>query len=359
MKRQYSISIFPIIILALFLMSCSDLKKDLPTAMSSETKIHDTGWNDPASGDFHGQFLKAAGWSNDNCASCHSTTFKGGTSEISCFTCHSQYPHPAGYANITGHPVSLRVANYPLAECQSCHGANYTGGSAVNVSCERSGCHVDGSGNLKSPEACNTCHGNFLAAASDTLSWAPPKSLSNDSSTSIRGIGAHQQHLANAIIVSGNKVACMECHIVPATVSASGHLGASPAKVVFSGSLASLQTNNGVVIPNPSYNSSNGKCNNSYCHGYFKNGNLTNAPVWNIVDGSQKKCGSCHGNPLTGSPKPVTGPHQYYADGDICQDCHYVGKQPTAVYTNGQWTITDIARHMNGTLSWFGTEQGF
>jgi hypothetical protein len=82
MKRQYSISFFTTIILMLFLMSCSDLKKDLPTAMSSETNIHGTGWNDPASGDFHGQFLKSAGWTMDNCASCHSTTFKGGTSGI-------------------------------------------------------------------------------------------------------------------------------------------------------------------------------------------------------------------------------------------------------------------------------------
>jgi predicted CxxxxCH...CXXCH cytochrome family protein len=160
-------------------------------------------------------------------------------------------------------------------------------------------------------------------------------------------------------MVSGKKADCKECHAVPAAVSASGHIGPSPAEVIFNGLLASLKTNNGAVAPNPSYNSVNGKCNNNYCHGYFKNGNLTNAPIWNVVDGSQKKCGSCHGNSITGSPKPVTGPHQFYADGDVCQDCHYVGNQPTAVYAGGQWSITDKAHHINGTLSWFGTEQGF
>jgi predicted CxxxxCH...CXXCH cytochrome family protein len=359
MKKQNIISVFIILALMLFLISCSDVKKDLPTAVSSETKIHDTGWNIPTSADFHGQYLKTNGWTNDNCASCHSTTFTGGTSGVSCFKCHSQYPHPTGYANVNGHPASLHTAGYPLIDCQSCHGSNYTGGSVVNVTCERSGCHADRGGNLKSPEACNTCHGNFLAAANDTASWAPPKSLLNDTSTSIRSVGAHQLHLASTFMVSGNKVDCKECHIVPATISAPGHLGASPAEVVFNGSLASLKTNSGAVTPNPSYNPATVKCNNTYCHGYFNNGNLTNAPVWNIADGSQKKCGSCHGNPVTGNPKPVTGPHQFYADGDICQDCHYVGKQPTAVYTGGQWSVSDKAHHINGKLSWFGTEQGF
>lgn len=359
MKRQYIISIFIIPTLMFFLISCSDLKKDLPTATTSETKIHDTGWNNPTGGDFHGVYLKTISWSTDNCISCHSAAFTGGTSGISCFTCHSQYPHPAGYANTTGHPVSLRTAGYPFAYCQTCHGSNYTGGNTVNVTCERSGCHIDGSGNLKSPEACNTCHGNFFAAANDTASWAPPKSLLNDTSTSVRSVGAHQQHLASAFMVSGNKVDCKECHIVPAIVSSPGHLGASPAEVVFSGSLATLKTNNAVVSPNPLYTQANGKCNNTYCHGYFKNGNLTNAPAWNIVDGSQKKCGSCHGNPVTGNPKPVTGPHQYYADGDVCQDCHYVGKQPTAIYESGQWSIADKAHHINGKLTMLGTEQGF
>ena len=359
MKRQYIISIFTSLALMLFLISCSDLKKDLPTAVSSGITIHDTGWNVPTSGDFHGDYLKSVGWTKDNCTSCHSTTFRGGTSGISCYTCHSRYPHASGYATSSGHPDSLRIAGYPLADCQTCHGFNYTGGSVVNVTCERSGCHADGSGNLKSPEACNTCHGNFLAAANDTASWAPPKSLLNDSSTTIRGVGAHQQHLSSALMVSGNKVDCKECHVVPASVSAAGHLGPSPAEVIFNGSLASLKTNNGAVAPNPSYSQASGKCNNTYCHGYFTNGNLTNAPVWNIVDGSQKKCGSCHGNPATGNPKPVTGPHQYYADGNICQDCHYIGNQPTAVYTGGQWSVTDKVHHINGKLSWFGTEQGF
>jgi predicted CxxxxCH...CXXCH cytochrome family protein len=465
MKRQYILPILSILVLMLFLVSCSDLKKDLPTAVSSGTTVHDAGWNDTASTGFHGRILKkssydvnqcvschskqytggtsgvkcttchatyphSAGWTNstdttyhgkhllnqgfdmteckqchgatlsggtsgescflchaqyphasgwDNptdiashgkylktqnwatttCSTCHGNDLKGGISTNSCFTCHAQYPHPVSYAK--NHPSALQTARYPLTQCQACHGASYNGGSVVDatVSCEQAGCHRDANGNLKSPEACNTCHGNFLAVANDTASWAPPKSLLNDTSPSTRSVGAHQQHLAPALMVSGNKVDCKECHIVPATVSAPGHLGASPAEVLFNGSLASLKTNNGAVIPTPLYNSANGKCSNTYCHGYFKNGNLTNAPIWNTVDGSQEKCGSCHGNAATGNPKPVSGPHQVYADGDVCQDCHYVGKQPTAIYSAGQWSVTDKAHHINGKITLLGTEQGF
>jgi len=364
MKTQNYIPLLTIISFSMIFISCSDLKKDLPTEESSETKIHDTGWDIPTSDDFHGKYLKAIGWDIDDCTKCHSTTFTGGTSEVSCFKCHSQYPHPTGYANANGHPALLRAVGYPLGDCQDCHGSNYTGGSVVNVTCERSGCHIDGNGNLKSPEACNTCHGNFLAAANDTASWAPPKSLSNETSTSIRGVGAHQQHLASVLMVSGNKVNCAECHVVPATVSTSGHLNTSPAEVVFNGLLASLKTNGGAVAPNPSYDPTSGKCNNTYCHGYFKNGNLTNAPVWNVVDGSQKKCGSCHGNPVTGNPLPSgshpTSPQNYPLALNYCDNCHSTsGFGPIATYDGTTWIIKDKLHHINGKYSFYDAEYHF
>jgi predicted CxxxxCH...CXXCH cytochrome family protein len=234
----------------------------------------------------------------------------------------------------------------------------------VNVSCEHSGCHADGSGNPKSPEACNTCHGNFLAAGDDTASWAPPKSLLNVTSPSIRSVGAHQQHLASVLMVSGKKVDCKECHVVPATVTASGHFGTSPAEVVLSGPLASLKTNNGAVVPSPSYDPTSGKCNNSYCHGYFKNGNYSNAPVWNVADGSQKKCGSCHGNPVTGNPLPggshPAAPQDFPLALNYCGDCHSTsGFGPIATYDGTTWTIQDKAHHVNGKFSLYDAEYPF
>jgi predicted CxxxxCH...CXXCH cytochrome family protein len=313
MKKQYIILILMILITSMLFISCSDLKNNLPTAITADPQIHQQGWSDIASVNFHGKAIQMDEWN--------------------------------------------------IVKCKQCHGPQYTDGSA-NITCEHSGCHADGSGNPKSPEACNTCHGNFLAAANDTASWAPPKSLINDTSTSIRSVGAHQQHLATVFMISGRKVDCKECHVVPATVSASGHIGASPAEVVFSGSLASLKTNNGAVAPSPSYDPANGKCNNMYCHGYFKNGNLSNSPVWNVVDGSQKKCGSCHGDPVTGNPLPSgshpTSPQSYPFALNYCDNCHSTsGFGPIATYDGTTWTIKDKAHHINGKFSLYDAEYPF
>jgi predicted CxxxxCH...CXXCH cytochrome family protein len=313
MKRERLSVVLIILLMTILVISCSDLKKDLPTATSAGPDIHGQGWTDTASGNFHGKAIQMDGWN--------------------------------------------------IAACKQCHGPQYTGGTA-NVSCEHSSCHADGSGNPKSPESCNTCHGNFLAAGDDTASWAPPKSLSNATSPSIHSVGTHQQHLVSVLMVSGKKVECKECHVVPATVSASGHFGASPAEVVFSGPLASLKTNNGAVVPTPSYDLTSGKCNNSYCHGYFKNGNYSNTPVWNVADGSQKKCGSCHGNPVTGNPLPggshPSAPQDFPLALNYCDNCHSTsGFGPIATYDGTTWTIQDKTHHVNGKFSLYDAEYPF
>jgi predicted CxxxxCH...CXXCH cytochrome family protein len=313
MKRERFIVVLIVLLMTFFIISCSDLKKELPTATSAGPDIHGQGWTDTASANFHGKAIQTDGWN--------------------------------------------------IAECKQCHGPQFSGGSA-NVTCEHSGCHADGNGIPKSPESCNTCHGNFLAAANDTASWAPPRTLLNDTSSSIRSVGAHQQHLAIMLMVSGKKVDCKECHAVPATVSAPGHLGISPAETVFNGPLASLKTNNGAVVPQPSYDPTNGKCNNMYCHGYFKNGNYSNIPVWNITDGSQKKCGSCHGNPITGNPLPggshPTSPKNYPLALNSCGDCHSTsGFGPIATYNGTTWVIQDKTHHINGKYSLYDAEYPF
>ncbi|MDI6779769.1 MAG: CxxxxCH/CxxCH domain-containing protein [Bacteroidota bacterium] len=47
-----------------------------------------------------------------------------------------------------------------------------------------------------------------------------------------------------------------------------------------------------LFTPSPSYSNSLLTCSNTYCHGYFKNGNTTNSPAW--AGGSDAaKCGTC------------------------------------------------------------------
>jgi predicted CxxxxCH...CXXCH cytochrome family protein len=245
----------------------------------------------------------------------------------------------------------MRTNGFPLNQCKLCHGSSYGGGNVVPISCRD--CHDNTAG----PEECNTCHGDF--SGTDFLAAAPPKSVSRDTSTTIRGVGAHQKHLITGTF--GKSVKCQECHSVPTQVSASGHID-SPfnVQVAFNDTLASLKTNSGTIIPTPVYLSSTISCLNVYCHGYFKNGNLTNNPIWNKVDGTQADCGTCHGNSTSGNPLPG-GTHLQGSSFYSCQTCHTTGTTPVATYNSGTntWTITDQTRHLNGKLSRFGSESSF
>ena len=398
-----------LIIVTSLLTSCSDLKTSLPVAESGDLKVHDFGWSDSTSSNFHGvvlkkaqynfgscvschskqftggvsgvsclkchpsyphlqgwenpaaaaahgRYLKTKGWQLQECASCHGSSFTGGTSGQSCFTCHSSYPHPANFAGTSGHPLYLYNQNYPFAQCQTCHGATYAGGSVTNVSCMQSGCHVDASNNPKSPEACNTCHGVFNAAANDLLSAAPPKSVLRETASTARGVGAHQKHLKTGVV--GKSVKCEECHTAPSQVFSPGHLGTLPAEVVFNDTLAGLATAGKTYVPKPSYDPSTLKCNNTYCHGNWKLRKATSSaplayadsvmvgangsPVW-TGGSAEVACGSCHGIPPQG---------HFKVDISTCGTCHY-----GIVSTDGK--IIDRAKHMNGKVNVFGQEYSF
>jgi hypothetical protein len=327
---------------------------------------HSTSWSDASSNSSHGKYIKTQSWSNDSCSACHGDDFTGGISTKGCFTCHSEYPHPSSFSS--SHPTTLRNDGYPLVDCQTCHGSNYTGGSVVNVSCERSGCHVDGSNNPKSPETCNTCHGTFSATASDTLSWAPPASVNGATSTSDAGVGAHQKHLGITTISYGQKLVCIECHTLPSTLNASGHLGSPPADVVLSGVKLSGPSANGLSA---TFNASTHTCANTYCHGNWKASSASpGASTWGYADSiivgsnyqprwnggsTEAACGTCHGNSTTGNPLPtghiVNNPfNNQPIVRTSCSNCH-----PTVV--DGAGNIIDNTKHMNGKVNVFTTER--
>ena len=318
---------------------------------------HAAGWQNPSTSSSHGKYLKARSWQLAECASCHGTSFAGGTSGQSCYTCHSIYPHPAGFAGVNGHPSYMYAEDFPFAQCQTCHGSTYTGGSVVNVSCSSAGCHVDRNNAPKSPEACNTCHGDFNGLASDTASFAPPRTVAGETATSVRGVGAHQSHLATGTL--GKNVNCQECHVVPAQVSSPGHLGTNtPAEVVFNGTLAGLATADGTFEPNPSYNASTLKCSNTYCHGnwkirkpnspsafFFSDSVMTGSnysPTW-TGGPFQAMCGTCHGLPPKG---------HFAAAVSECVNCH-------GDVVNSSGAIIDRTKHINGKINVFGQEIAF
>ncbi len=119
----------------LLLWSCSDLKKDIPTAVSLQTQVHPAGWGDSTSASFHGKSLKAGQYDATSCQACHSKQYSGGTSAVSCFSCHTSYPHPASSkwvnpADSTYHGAYVKKMGWDLSQCASCHGANFAGGTS-------------------------------------------------------------------------------------------------------------------------------------------------------------------------------------------------------------------------------------
>lgn len=90
-KNKLNIIIFSFI---LFFISCSELEKEaIPTEPNITT--HEVGFSSPAK---HGSFIRENKWDISLCKNCHGAKFDGGSSGISCITCH---PKSSGPENCT------------------------------------------------------------------------------------------------------------------------------------------------------------------------------------------------------------------------------------------------------------------
>jgi len=320
---------------------------------------HKTGWTGTVPASSHGGYLAQKNWKLSECAGCHGSDFAGGTSRVSCLACHASYPHVKNFQDAGGHQFYLYQHGYPLAQCKTCHGATYDGGTVVNVSCMAAGCHVDAGGQKKSPESCNSCHGQFRAVASDRISAAPPKGVLGDSVFTSAHVGAHREHLVSGTL--GKDVRCVECHAVPAQLTIPGHIDTQlPAEVAFNDTLARLVTAAGAYQPSPSYIPATQQCSNTYCHGNWRATKASApasyqyayadsvmvgakyAPTW-TAGGGGAACASCHALPPTGHiPFPLTS----------CTNCHQG-------VVNGAGEIIDKTKHINGKINIFSDERAF
>jgi predicted CxxxxCH...CXXCH cytochrome family protein len=174
-------------------------------------------------------------------------------------------------------------------------------------------------------DRCAACHGS-----SDNP--APPVSVSGASSTSDVAVGAHQAHLRDGALRGA--VACDECHVVPATTDAAGHMDSDRATVTF-GALASA------AGAEPTWSHEQASCGAVYCHGNFPGGNR-DVVAWTQVDGSQKRCGtSCHAT-------PPAAPHPTVAASATCAGCH-----PETMRPDGTLNL-ESGTHINGQIEAFG-----
>ncbi|HTY10197.1 MAG TPA: CxxxxCH/CxxCH domain-containing protein [Bacteroidota bacterium] len=268
--------------------------------------------------------------------------------------------HPEGFtdtASMNFHGNTVKQLNWNMTECKGCHGANYSGGSA-QFSCTT--CHVQPNG----PEACNTCHGTFNAPESNMALWAPPRGVNGDTSSTSRGVGAHQAHLQATL---GKTVKCQECHTVPSHVYAAGHFDSPlPAKVALNDTLANVVSGGGTFTPHPAYDATQLQCSNTFCHGNWQvlksnaspdhqyiytdsmMAGLNHSPKW-TGGAAEAACGTCHDLP----PKGHVGyPNQLPLSSCGNSSCH-----EGVVDASGK--ILNPALHINGKVDIEGTQRSF
>jgi hypothetical protein len=312
---------------ALILVSCSKKQETL------EVGTHPADWNNPQSEQFHGLVVTQTGPAS--CQSCHGEEYEGGTSDISCYTCHAGFPHPEGFlqpGSPNYHATYIKnVINYNIISCKNCHGSSYAGGSS-GVSCKTSGCHTQSAG----PQACNTCHGNL----NNPAQIAPPRDLDGKTSHTAPGVGAHQAHVTEPEVT--NSYRCSACHPQLTGFSDPAHINTTPgAQMQFN----ALATDNGRLSVN--WDRNNLTCSSVYCHGWFeyKKGdapaNLQFAFAADAMVGNQTPvvwtaenddCNFCHGLPPTGHiSSSLNG----------CSSCH-----ANVISSDGK--IINKSLHING-----------
>ncbi|WP_242343295.1 CxxxxCH/CxxCH domain c-type cytochrome [Anaeromyxobacter terrae] len=161
--------------------------------------------------------------------------------------------------------------------------------------------------------SCSRCHGSADNAA-------PPLSVTGGRDASDPVVGAHQVHLQGGPLRA--PLACSDCHVVPQTADAAGHIDGEHGTVTF----GALALTGGA---SPRWTRETGTCSGTYCHGATLGGGALVAPVWNRGAG-EAACGACHGLP---PPKP-------HVQNPDCGRCH-LGYTATSVVA---------ATHVNGKV---------
>ncbi len=248
----------------------------------------------------------------------------------------TQY-HPTGWgspASQAFHGSYLRDGGYITVSCRECHGEDLRGGKS-NVDCNS--CHKDG------PFSCSTCHG-------DETSNAPPKALNGSRKTSTLGVGAHRTHVLDSELHLA--YGCEKCHPNVTDAEQEGHyrfgnkfVADQPVMV-----LAAFP-DAGVTA---SWDPASATCTNVACHNPNPQDTKAthNAPKWTNLDGSEDKCGTCHG----------LGPEGHHSDRcEACHDTAYAdGGVNLQLHANGKidlndGTVCNVCHAPPGTTDFFDT----
>jgi len=251
----------------------------------------------------------------DACDTCHG--FRGGplprtgahlAHDVSCDTCHSvpnpafNRAHPNGDVEVKLTGFATHDASNPKwstadqtcsdvychggrdivweavpgsLDCNTCHEAppawhaRFSNSTADCAKCHDAGDeHIDGELDVIRPLACDTCHGSGPLGV-------PPSGLDGSTEPSSPSVGAHDRHLDATLPDRIGAVAeCTDCHEIPATMEAPGHIDDSaPADVRLWSGLYDPDTQRCVTG----------------CH-YDR----APGPAWTDDSGAARDCGACH-----------------------------------------------------------------
>ncbi len=221
-----------------------------------------------------------------------------GSGEAACGTCHGlppSAPHPANTHCSMCHPSIASDRSFPDPER-----------------------HVNGVVDVVS-FTCTSCHGSGSNPA-------PPRSTTGGTSTTTTGVGAHRSHLGASSWRA--PIPCSECHLVPTSTFALGHLDTPlPAELRF-GARARADG------ATPTFDRGTRTCADVYCHGEtLLPGGSNTTPTWTRVGAGEAGCGTCHGLPPGGTHTSLTA----------CEICHSEVVGPGMV-------ITAPSLHIDGVV---------
>jgi predicted CxxxxCH...CXXCH cytochrome family protein len=207
--------------------------------------------------------------------------------------------------------------------CEVCHYRAIADGKPL------AGQHVNGTVEVGDAQGtCSGCHG-------DATSPAPPRPLTGSADRSNPAVGAHREHLQASRL--RGPIACNECHQVPATVDAPGHIDSDLPAEVFPNvaGVGVLARANGAQAE---YDGLSTTCT-TYCHG-------TATPSWTGGQ-EQAQCGSCHALP------PNNSSHSPDMQLTQCTMCHgpTINKKGELKFTTNPTTGAIESTHMDGQVS--------
>ncbi len=224
---------------------------------------------------------------------------------------------PAGCNDCHSPPIQGKHGKHPdNTRCYRCHG------QVIDSSFAFLQTNLHNNGTVDYAVGCSSCHGWNQGAS-------PPQNLKGECGQGLDGVGAHKFMRMSALPV--HQVACSNCHIVPLSTWAAGHIDDDgKAEVIFSG----LAKAGGVQ---PVWNGTT--CKNVYCHGATLTGGNYKEPSWKDASGAASLCGACH---------RLTDPDNNTAAD--CSSCH-----PGTVAPDR--SILPFGDHLNGVIDTTGAKK--